>query len=483
MSPDPSNQDPSNQDPTDNSVSRDPNPKGALGDYLRAQRARHLDELFAFLRIPSVSADPGHRADARAAADFLADEFGRLGGQVALLETPGHPAVFASFGAAPGAPTVLVYGHYDVQPPEPLDLWRSPPFAPVLEDGLIVARGASDDKGQLFAHVKALEALLATEGRPPVNLKFLIEGEEEIGSPNLAPLIERERERLAADVVLISDGAMMAPDTPTITYGLKGLCYLELRVRGAAHDLHSGAYGGGVPNAVGALCTIIAALKDAGGRVAVPGFYDDVLELSPGERERMAALAFDEAAFREEAGLTATPGEAGTSLLERLWARPTLDVNGIAGGFQGEGAKTVIPAVAMAKLSCRLVPDQDPERVADLLAAHIGGLAPEGVSVEVVKLHGGKPVLTPLDSPALRAVSAANERVFGKPTVFARSGGTIPVVSDFQVLLGAEVILLGLGLESDRAHSPNEKFDLVNYYRGIELGAEVLRALAGGLKQ
>jgi acetylornithine deacetylase/succinyl-diaminopimelate desuccinylase-like protein len=447
----------------------------SLQDYLSGQRDRQLGELFDFLRIPSVSTDPAKKPEVRAAATFIAAKLAELGAQVEVFDTPGHPAVFASLGHDDSVPTVLIYGHYDVQPPEPLELWTSPPFEPTLRDGRIFARGASDDKGQLYAHVKGVEASLASGGLP-VNVRFLIEGEEEIGSPNLAALIHDHKERLAADVVLISDGGMVAPDTPTITYGLRGLAYLEVRVMGAAHDLHSGGYGGGVPNPIHALATIIAGLKDDAGRVTVPGFYDDVLELSTEERRQIAALGVDEAAFAAEIGLEATPGERGYSLLERLWARPTLDVNGIGGGFQGEGAKTVIPARAMAKISCRLVPDQDPRDVVAKLTARIGALAPAGVKVEVVNLHGGKPVLTALDSPAVRAVAAASEEVFGKPTVFARTGGTIPVVSIFQSVLGAEVILLGLGLDSDRAHSPDERFDLHNYYRGIHVSARVLAA-------
>jgi acetylornithine deacetylase/succinyl-diaminopimelate desuccinylase-like protein len=448
-----------------------------LKDYLKASREQHLSELLDFLRIPSVSTDPDRQGDVRRAAEFVAARLGELGLEVKLLETAGHPAVFASSGEDEGLPTVLVYGHYDVQPPDPLEEWTSPPFEPLVKDGRIVARGASDDKGQVYAHVKAVESLLACRGALPVNVKFLIEGEEEIGSANLGPLVEEHQDLLAADVILISDGAMIAPGTPTITYGLKGLCYLEVRVQGASRDLHSGAYGGGVPNPIQALAGIIAALKDERGRILVPGFYDEVLELGEEERRLMAEVDFDERAFAEEVGLEHTPGEEGYSLLERLWARPTLDVNGIVGGFGGEGAKTVIPARAMAKISCRLVPDQDPDEIAALVTDYVHSLAPVGVKIEVLKLHGGKPMLTALDSPAARAVARAAEGVYGRPTVFVRTGGTIGVASDFQRILGAEMVLLGLGLESDRLHSPNEKFDLDNYYRGIEVAARALEAL------
>ncbi|MBS3934448.1 MAG: dipeptidase [Truepera sp.] len=448
-----------------------------LKDYLRANQQRHLNELLDFLRIPSVSTDSSRQGEVRRAAEFVTDRLTELGFEAQRFETPRHPVVVARYRISDSATTVLVYGHYDVQPPEPLALWTSPPFEPVVEDGLIVARGASDDKGQLYAHIKGAEALLATTGTLPVNLTFLIEGEEEIGSPNLTPFIEAHRELLAADVVLISDGAMVAPDTPTITYGLRGLAYVDVVVRGAGRDLHSGAYGGGAPNAINALAKIIAQLHDEQGRVTVPGFYDAVLELTDTEREAFRQVPFDEAHFKREAGLAATPGELGYTLLERLWARPTLDCNGIGGGFQGEGAKTVIAAEARAKISCRLVPNQDPHDIAAKLAAHLKSLAPPGVEVAVTELHGALPALTPLEAPAVKAAAQALAAVFGRPAVFARTGGTIPVVSTFQELLGAQVVMVGLGLESDKAHSPNEKFDLINYYRGIEVSAALLAAL------
>ena len=446
-----------------------------MNSYLDAQRERHLQELLTFLRFPSVSTDPARRADVRRAAEWLLEQFLDLNFQAEVLETPGHPVILAEHHVSADAPTVLVYGHYDVQPPDPLDAWTSPPFEPVVEGGQITARGASDDKGQVYAHIKGAEALLAA-GELRVNLKFLIEGEEEIGSPNLTPFIRAHRERLAADVVLISDSAMIAPDTPTVTYGLKGLSYLELTVRGAALDLHSGAFGGGVPNPISGLAKMIAALHDDEGRITVPGFYDEVLEISEQEREAFAQVPFDKENFAREVGLSATPGEAGYSLLERLWARPTLDVNGIGGGFQGEGAKTVIPAQARAKISCRLVPNQDPDDICRKLTAHLRSLAPSGLQVEVKDLHGAQAALTPMSAPAVQLAARALSGVFGKETVFARTGGTIPVVSTFQQLLGAEVVLVGFGLESDRVHSPNEKFDLVNYYRATESSAALLSA-------
>jgi len=450
----------------------------SLTDYLDHNRERHLDELFAFLRIPSVSTDPGHAHDTASAATFVAEALARAGLEATVEPTRGHGIVVARSPEVAGAPTVLIYGHYDVQPAEPLDLWETPPFEPTVVDGAIRARGASDDKGQVYAHVKGVEALTAVDGSLPVNVLFVVEGEEEIGSPHLRPFLERNADALAADVVVISDGAMVAPDTPTLTYGLKGLAYLEVHVRGAGRDLHSGAYGGGVPNAINALATMIAGLKDAHGRVTVPGFYDTVEPLGDEERRRMAAAPFDEDAFRADAGVSATPGEAGYTLLERLWGRPTLDCNGIWGGFQGEGAKTVIPAEAAAKLSCRLVPGQEPDDIADKVARALHALAPDGVEVEVRCLHGGRPASTPIDAASVRAAADALRASFGREPVFARTGGTIPVVSDFQELLGGEVVLVGLGLEDDRAHAPNEKFAVRDYLRGIETSARLLRALA-----
>jgi len=450
----------------------------SLTDYLDENRERHLDELFAFLRIPSVSTDPERRQDVADAATYLAEALGRAGLEAAVEPTEGHGIVVARSPEIPGAPTVLIYGHYDVQPEEPLELWETPPFEPTVVDGDIRARGATDDKGQVYAHVKGVEALARVDGALPVNVVFVVEGEEEIGSPHLRPFLERHAAALAADVVVISDGAMLAPDTPTLTYGLKGLAYLEVHVRGAGRDLHSGAYGGGVPNAINALAAMIAALKDADGRVTVPGFYDAVVPLGDEERARMAAAPFDEAAFRADAGVSATPGEAGYSLIERLWGRPTLDCNGIWGGFQGDGAKTVIPATAAAKLSCRLVPGQDPDDIADKVTRALEALAPEGIAVEVKRLHGGRPASTPIDAASVRAAAEALRASFGREPVFARTGGTIPVVADFQELLGSEVVLVGLGLEDDRAHAPNEKFAVRDYLRGIQTSARLLRALA-----
>jgi len=449
-----------------------------VDQYVVAHQDRLLQELLTYLRIPSVSTDPRRVSDVRAAAAFSAQALARLGLDAAVHETAGHPVVVAHGPVVPGAARVLIYGHYDVQPVEPLELWQADPFEPTVEDGGIIARGASDDKGQVYAHVKGVEALLAVDGALPVNVTFLIEGEEEIGSPHLPAFVAQHAERLAADVVVISDGAMVAPGVPTITYGLRGLTYVTVRVRSAGRDLHSGAYGGGVPNALDALARLLAGLKDDHGRVLVAGFYDDVRELDEEERAAFAHVPFDEAAFRADAGVDATPGEAGYTLLERLWARPTLDVNGLSGGFQGAGAKTVIAAEAMAKVSCRLVPDQDPRDVLVKLRAHLQANAPAGVSVEVETEGFGHPAMTPLDAASVAAASAALRSVWGRDPVFARSGGSIPIVSDFQRLLGAEPLLVGFGREDDRAHAPNEKFAVRDYLQGVRVSAALLRALA-----
>ena len=449
-----------------------------LASLLAERRERHLAELFDLLRIPSVSTDPEHAADVRRAAEFLRDDLADHGFDAELIETPRHPAVFAEHHVSDDARTVLIYGHYDVQPADPLELWAHDPFEPVVKDGAIVARGASDDKGQAFAHVKGVEALLDAEGELPMNVKFLLEGEEEIGSENLGALVEAHRERLAADSVVISDGAMLAGDVPTLTYGLKGMTYLEFRVRTADMDLHSGAFGGGVPNAAAALVTILAGLKDADGRIAVPGFYDDVVEIGDAEREQLARVPFDEHAWAERIGVAATPGEPGRGLLERLWTRPTLDVNGIGGGFQGDGSKTVIPSEAMAKVSCRLVPNQDHRRIAEAVAAHARSLVPDGAELEVIDHAGADWALSPIDSDTVQAAARAVRTVDGRDPVFVRTGGTIPVVSQFQRILGADVVLVDMGLEDDRIHSPNEKFEVELFHRGVHLSAELIRALA-----
>ena len=452
-----------------------------LREYLESNRERHLSELVEFLEIPSVSAKSEHRADVARAAGWLAERMLEAGLQTAeALPTAGHPVVIGEWRGAPGAPTLLVYGHYDVQPPEPLDEWISPPFEPTVRDGKLYARGSVDDKGQLYLHLKAVEAHLKTRGALPVNVVFLIEGEEEIGSAHLPGFLGENRDRLAADAVLISDTTMFAPGLPSITMGLRGLAYMEIRVRAARSDLHSGSYGGAVANPANALAGIIAQLKDADGRITIPGFYDAVRELSEAERAAIRELPFDEEEFREEVGVPAVAGESGFSTLERIWARPTLDVNGMLSGYTGEGAKTVLPGRAMAKVSMRLVPDQDFEVIERLFSDHVHTLAPPGVTVEVVALHGGQPWRADPTEPIFAAASRALERAFGRAPVFVREGGSIPIVQAFQETLRAPVVLLGFGLPGENAHAPNEWFSLDNYARGSEAIAYLYDELNGG---
>lgn len=448
-------------------------------EYISQNETRFLEELQAFLRIPSVSTDSHHKEDVRACANWLVDHLKKIGmPTVELHETPGHPIVYAEYLGAPGKPTYLVYGHYDVQPPDPLELWETPPFEPTIRDGKIFARGATDDKGQLFAHVKALEAHLATSGSLPVNIKLLIEGEEEVGSVNLDNWVEAQRERLKCDAVIISDSSMYAPGLPAIMYSLRGLAYFEIEVTGPSHDLHSGLYGGGVPNPINELGKIIASMHNPDGTIAIPGFYDHVRSLTQEERDGFAALPFEEASFRAETGVKGVQGEEGYTTLERTWARPTLDFNGIIGGFTGEGAKTVLPSKARAKFSCRLVPDQQPGPIQELVAAHVRRVASPNVKVEIEFHHGGRPVITERDHPAVQAAMRALKKSWGTDPVFIRGGGSIPVVATFGDVLKVPSVLVGLGLNDDRLHSPNEKFDLVNFYAGIRTSAYLWTELA-----
>ncbi|MBI4551169.1 MAG: dipeptidase [Candidatus Latescibacteria bacterium] len=431
-------------------------------------RDASLEGLKAFLRIPSVSTHPPHKPDVLRCAEFVAAEMRRIGlRQVEVTPTTGHPIVYGEWLDAPGKPTVLMYGHYDVQPPEPLDLWDSGPFDPTVRGDNLYARGATDDKGQVWLHLKALDAHLTQTGRLPVNVKLLIEGEEEIGSPHLDAYVRANQDRLRADVVLISDTTMFDYDQPSICYGLRGLVYMEIEVQGPSKDLHSGGFGGSVANPVQALAEILTALKDPDGRITIPGFYDDVQPLTPEERAALAALPFDEDAYRTRLGVSALAGETGYSTLERIWARPTLEVNGILGGFTGEGSKTIIPSRGMAKVSMRLVPDQTPDRIAALFEEHVTRLAPPTVTVTVKRHSSGKPVLTPTDQSAVQAAAHALERGFGKKPVFIREGGSIPVVATFREVLGLPTVLMGFGLPDCDAHAPNEKFNLKNFYRGM----------------
>ncbi len=435
--------------------------------YYQANRERFLQELLELLRIPSVSADPAFKADVRRAGEWVRDHLINLGAEAELAETEGHPIVYGQAGNDPDKPTVLVYGHYDVQPPDPLELWDSAPFEPVVKDGFVFARGASDDKGQMFLHLKAFE-LLQQAGPLPVNLKFMIEGEEEVGSAHLGDFIRANRERLAADVVLVSDTAMLGMDTPSITTGLRGLSYVQVEVTGPSRDLHSGIYGGAVRNPIQALCSMIDQLIDAEGRITLPGFYDGVRVVPEGDRKAMAEAPFDLDAYRADLKIDAVAGEKGYSTLERTTIRPSLDVNGIWGGYTGEGAKTVLPSKAYAKISMRLVPGQDSKRITELFMREFPKLAPDGVRVRVTPDHGGEPAVTPTDIPAYRAAARAVEESFGKAPIPLPSGGSIPIVSLFEQELGVKTILLGFGLDSDAIHSPNERFGVENFHKGLE---------------
>ena len=446
--------------------------------HIDAERQRYEDELFALLRIPSVSADPKHKDDIRLAAETVRGKLAAIGCDARLYETPGHPLVYGEWLGVPGKPTVLFYGHYDVQPPDPLDLWSTPPFEPTVRDGFVYARGSSDDKGQFLANMLGVESFFATGGKPPVNVKFLIEGEEEVAAHNLDTFIAENAELLKCDEIIISDTAQFAPGYPAICYGLRGICYMEIFVRGPQMDLHSGEYGGAVANPGNVLGRIIAHLHDPQtGRVAIPGFYDDVLPLSDAERAEFAALPFDEEGYKKHLDVSELPGEQGFTTLERVWARPTCDVNGITAGYQGVGAKTVIPAEASAKISMRLVPDQDPLKIQAAFEKHVRSFCPPAVRVRF-EAHGhARPVVVPSDSPSLRKARAALEQAFDAKSVLMRGGGSIPVVETFKDKLGVSALLVGYGLPGDNLHSPNERFSLDCYHRGIKTAAYLLAEL------
>lgn len=450
-------------------------------DYAHRERGRFYDELWDFLRIPSVSAKSEHNGDTERAAEWVRAQLAGAGLEAETIPTPGHPVVLGEWrGAGPGAPTVLIYGHYDVQPPEPLELWDSPPFEPAVRDGRIYARGSADDKGQLFLHIKALEAHLATRGRLPVNVVVLAEGEEEVGSPNLVPFVKAHRERLAAETVVISDSAMFAPGLPSLLFSLRGLAYFEIHAEGPRSDLHSGAYGGAIPNPANALARVISTLHDETGRIAIAGFYDDIEPPSPETLDGIRSLPFDADGYAREVGTIPAGGESAYSPLERLWTRPSCDVNGMLSGYTGEGAKTVLPARAMAKVSFRLVPGQSPDRVKVLLEEHLAKVAPAGVDITVVELHGGRPWRARLEGPLFEAASRALERSFGARPVLAGEGGTIPIVGEFEEILGANSLLLGFALPGANMHAPNEWFATDCFEKGIDTLIHLYDELAGG---
>jgi acetylornithine deacetylase/succinyl-diaminopimelate desuccinylase-like protein len=450
----------------------------AIDRYLEDHALDFEDELCEFLRIPSVSADAKHKADVVQAAKWTTEQFARLGFTVEIIPTDGHPLVFAQSPKISDAPRALVYGHYDVQPVDPLEKWLTPPFEPSQRNGNLYARGASDDKGQLLTHVKGAEAWIKTKGKLPLNLKFLIEGEEEVGSHGLEKYVEKHGERLACDCVVISDGNQFAPGIPAICYGLRGIMCYELRLSGPNRDLHSGSFGGAVTNPANALTQILSGLIDSHGRIQISDFYDEVVPLSERERKEFAALPFDEKNFFAQIGVESATGEEGYSSLERRWARPTFDICGMWSGYQGEGAKSILPATAGAKISFRLVPNQDPAKISAGLKRKLNELCPPGIQMELVDLHGSRAVKVPLDSPYIEAAARAIEHAFGRRPVFTREGGSIPIVLAFHEKLKAETLLLGWGQDDDNTHSPNENFSLADFHRGIKASAQLWEELS-----
>ena len=439
-----------------------------MKSYIETNKDRFLNELLDLLRIPSISAKTEHKSDMLLCAEAVKNSLLEAGADKAVIyETVGHPIVYGEKITDPALPTVLVYGHYDVQPADPLELWHSGPFDPTIKDGKIFARGACDDKGQFYMHVKALELMVKTNTLK-TNIKFCIEGEEEIGSPNLAKFVEANRELLKCDVILISDTAMISMDTPSIDTGVRGLSYIEVEVTGPNRDLHSGVYGGAVANPATILAKMIASCHDENNHITIPGFYDDVLEASEEERALLGKAPFNEGEYAKDLGIDVVYGEKGYTTNERTGIRPTLEVNGIWGGYTGEGSKTVLPSKASAKISARLVPNQSSAKITTLLLEHFKKIAPPGVSVKTIEHHGGDPYLTPLDSTASQAAAKAIEKSFGKLPVPVRGGGSIPICSLFEKELGVKIVFMGFGLDSDNLHSPNEKYDIVNFYKGIE---------------
>lgn len=449
-------------------------------NFIKDNQQSYIQELKEFLRIPSISAIPENKDDVNRAAKFVEEKLRMAGlNKVEIFTTEGHPLVYGEWLGAPGKPTVLIYGHYDVQPADPVELWTSPPFEPEIRDGKIWARGATDDKGQMFIHIKRVEAFFKLKGSLPVNVKFIIEGEEEIGSENLESFINSHTDLLKCDAVLISDTSLFERGVPTLTYALRGISFMEVEVIGPDKDLHSGSFGGAVGNPVNILAQMIAKLQDKNGHITIPGFYDDVKKVSPVERQNFKKLHFSEKKFAKEIGVKELQGEKGYTTLERIWIRPTLDCNGIIGGYTGKGAKTVLPSVATAKISMRLVPDQKPAKTAKQFTDYIKKLAPKSVKVTVRNLHGALPSITPLNSTAAQAASRAMERAFGKKTVYMREGGSIPIVTVFANKLKAPVVLMGMGLDSENLHSPNEHYDLNHFQLGIMSSAYFFDEFSG----
>jgi len=454
----------------------------AVEGFVRENESRLLNELLDLLRIPSISTLPEHKDDVARAAQYVADHLKIAGlDNVQVIPTAKHPLVYADWLHAPGKPTVLCYGHYDVQPPDPLELWNSPPFDPSIRDGNIYARGACDDKGQMYMHVKAVEALRAVHGKLPVNVKFLIEGEEEIGGESIAHYVAQQKDKLKADVALVSDTELFADGVPTLCIGLRGLMYLEIEATGPARDLHSGLYGGAAPNAVFGLIELLSKAKNADGHINIPGAYDDVTAPDPAEIQSWQRLPFSETDFlHHEVGSSQLTGEPDQSVLARIWARPTFEVHGIAGGFTGAGAKTVIPAKATAKVSMRLVPNQNPQRMAAAVQKWVQDNRPKGIQTQVRILSAGPAISVNPNHPAIQVAAQAFSDMLGKPTVFIRGGGSIPIVGDFATHLGIPTVLMGFGLPDDGLHSPNEKYRISNYYQGIVTIAHFLEQYGAG---
>jgi acetylornithine deacetylase/succinyl-diaminopimelate desuccinylase-like protein len=448
-------------------------------EYIEINKSRHLGELKEFIAIPSISTNQENGPDIQRCSRWVANHLTAIGMEhVRIVPTGNHPMVYADWLHAEGKPTLLIYGHYDVQPVDPLDQWLSPPFEATVRDGNLYARGTADDKGQIFIHFKAIEAFSKTTGGPPINIKFLIEGEEEIGSPNLESFVKTNYELLSADLVVISDSAMFAKGVPSICYGLRGLSYMEVELTGPNRDLHSGTFGGSIHNPIQALSELIASLHDRNGRVTIPGFYDDVRPLSKKERDAYKKLPFKEKDYAKDLGVHRLYGEKGFTTLERIWARPTLECNGMWGGFIADGVKTVIPSKAAAKISMRLVPDQDPDTIARLFTKHIKKISPKTSSVVVRTLHGGKPAITPIESPGVKAAISALKKAFGKTPLYQREGGSIPIVVQFEEILGISTVLLGFGLPDENSHSPNEFLNLDNFYGGIKTSMFLMEELS-----